>query len=571
MDKKELLELLNEYLIMLELTGENSFKIRAYQNAIEKIEKIDGEIKDWIESGKLFEFKGFGPSITEKIKSFYYKQNLDFYYNLKDLIPAGLFKLLDVYGLGPAKISRLWKELGILDIGDLEKSCKENKLLTLKDFGEKSQMKILKNINIFKQFEKEFYYLEAYNESLKIINYLKSNKLFSNVELAGSLRRGKNLVKDIDILVSIKKPEAVEHIISYNELKDILSKGDTKVSFRLQTGLNVDVRIVDDKEFPYALHHFTGSKEHNTAMRNRSKQKKIKMNEYGLFKNESELIECRTEEEVFHKLGLQYIPPELRENNGEIEAAENNQLPDLIVKEDIIGLLHFHTNYSDGDNTLSDYVEWAKNNGIKYLGVADHSQSAFYANGMKPKQLEKQWLEIDKLNKENHEVRILKGIESDILPHGELDYPEKILKEFDFIIGSIHSNFNLGEEQQTKRLVEAVKNPFLSILGHLSGRLLKYREPYKFDMEEVLFALKKYNKIIEFNSSYQRLDIDWSYLKRCKIDKIPVSISSDAHNVETLNNYKLGLLFCRKGWLSKHDVINTKPLDTVFKNNLLQV
>jgi DNA polymerase (family X) len=543
--KDELLNYLEEYSVMLELNGENSFKIRAYRNAIELIEKLEGNISDWIESGKLFKLKGIGSSLSEKIKSFYEEKNLEFYYDLKE-------------------VSRLWKELDILDMEDLVKACNENKLLSLKGFGEKTQMKILKNINIFKRYEKEFYYLEAYDEAYKIIHYLKTNKIFSKVELAGSLRRVKELVKDIDILVSTTDiSDAVNFITSYPEINDVLAKGETKVSFRLNKGITVDIRLVSEKEFPYALLHFTGSKEHNTAMRHRSKKLGFKMNEYGLFKNEDELIKCQNETEIFNKLGLQFITPEIRENNGEIEASEKNEIPELITVNDIKGMIHFHTNYSDGKNTLQDYVDWAKLNGISYLFVADHSQSAFYANGMKPRQLAKQWLEIDKLNKENPEVKIFKGIESDILPHGELDYPEKILKEFDFIIGSIHSNFNLPEEQQTNRIVEAVKNPYLTILGHLSGRLLKQREAYKIDMEKILTTLKNENKIVEFNSSYQRLDIDWRYLKRCKNDNILVSISSDAHNIDTLNNYKAGVQFCRKGWLTKTDVINAFTLEKI--------
>ncbi|HOK40960.1 MAG TPA: DNA polymerase/3'-5' exonuclease PolX [bacterium] len=565
-EKSEIINFLNEIATYLELLNENPFKVRSYRNAAEIVEKYDGDINEGIESGKLFEIKGIGSSITEKIKSFYYDKNLDFFYELKNKVPAGLIELLNIPSLGPKRTYQLWKELNITNINELEKACLENKLVQLKNFGVEYQNKILKGIELLKNYEQVYYYSEAKEYAEKLVEFLKTSKLVSKIEIAGSIRRYKETIKDIDILVCAKNYKKINNFIStYSDLAEITASGETKISFRLKSGISVDIRIVKKDEFPFALHYFTGSKEHNTIIRQYAKKYNLKLNEYGLFTDKNEKIKCKDEKELFNKLNLEYIEPELRENRGEIEAAEKKELPKLIKESDIKGIFHIHTIYSDGANKIEDYVKWAIANNIEYIGIADHSQSAAYAKGLKIDMLKKQIDEINELNNKYNEVKILKGIESDILKNGELDYPDEILEQLDFVIGSVHSNFNLTEEEMTERIIKAIKNPYLNIIGHISGRLLKERNGYKINYEKIFDLVSEYNKIIEFNAQPQRFDIDWRYLKICKNRNIKIVIGIDAHSIDYMHYVKFGVGFCRKGWLEKKDVINTFSFSEVKK------
>ncbi|WP_029687546.1 DNA polymerase/3'-5' exonuclease PolX [Thermoanaerobacter sp. A7A] len=557
MDKKEIANVLNNIGLLLELKGENPFKSRAYYNAARTIELLDEDIEILVKEDRLKGIKGIGEAINKKITELVLTGKMKYYEDLKASIPEGLVEMLKIPGLGPKKIKTIYEKLNITTIRELEYACIENRLIDLAGFGEKTQKKILEGIQFVKQFSGQHLYPEAYTEALKLKEYLDMTKTALVTEIAGSLRRKKEIVKDIDILAAASDSSKVmEAFVNYQDVREVIAKGDTKTSVTLKSGINTDLRVVTEKEFPYALHHFTGSKEHNTAMRHRAKQMGIKMNEYGLFKGDK-LIECKSEEEVFNKLGLLYIPPELRENMGEIEAAEKGELPKLIEEKDIKGVFHVHTTYSDGANTLVEMVEAARKLGYKYIGITDHSKSAFYAGGLKEEDLVRQWEEIEELNKKYNDIVIFKGIESDILPDGSLDYGEEILKQFEFVIASIHSHFRMSKEDMTKRMIKAIENKYTTIIGHVTGRLLLARDSYEIDIYEVIEAAAHYGKIIEINANPYRLDLDWRYVKHAKEKGVKLAICPDAHSIEGLNDVKYGVGIARKGWLEAKDVINT--------------
>ncbi len=560
-DKKTVVNILNEIGLLLELKGENPFKSRAYYNAARTIEVLDDDIEKLIKEDRLKDVKGIGDAINKKLTELVTTGRLEYYENLKASIPEGLIEMLKIPGLGPKKIKTLYDKLDIKTVGELEYACIENRLVELPGFGEKTQKKILEGIQFIKQFSGKHLFMDAYIEATSLKQYLVDSGLTIRCEIAGSLRRRKEIVKDIDVLATTESPEKLMDVFTkYEGIRDIVAKGETKTSITLRSGINVDLRVVKDEEFPYALHHFTGSKEHNTAMRHRAKQMGIKMNEYGLFKDELP-IKCRDEEEIFNSLNLSYIPPELRENMGEIEAAEKGLLPVLIEEKDIKGVFHVHTIYSDGANTLFEMVNAARDRGYKIIGITDHSKSAFYANGLKEEDVLRQLDEIDELNSKYSDIKILKGIESDILRDGSLDYDEDILRRFDFVIASVHSNFKMNKDDMTERIIKAIKNRYTKIIGHMTGRLLLARDGYDIDVYKVIDSAAEYGKIIEINSSPYRLDIDWRYIKYAKEKGVKFAICPDAHRIEGLDDVKYGIGIARKGWLEAKDVINTYDFD----------
>ncbi|AST58302.1 histidinol phosphatase [Thermoanaerobacterium thermosaccharolyticum] len=565
MDKKTVIDILNEIGLLLELKGENPFKSRAYYNAARTIEVLDDDIEKLIKEDRLKDIKGIGDALNKKLTELVTTGRLEYYDNLKASIPEGLIEMLKIPGLGPKKIKTLYDKLDIKTVGELEYACIENRLVELPGFGEKTQKKILEGIQFIKQFNGKHLFMDAYLEASSLKQYLIDSGLTIRCEIAGSLRRRKEIVKDIDILATCDNPEKLMDVFTkYEGIRDIVAKGETKTSIILKSGINVDLRVVKDEEYPYALHHFTGSKEHNTAMRHRARQMGIKMNEYGLFKGDL-LIKCRDEEEIFNNLNLSYIPPELRENMGEIEAAEKGLLPVLIDEKDIKGVFHVHTIYSDGANTLSEMVNAARDRGYKIIGITDHSKSAFYANGLKEEDILRQLDEIDELNHKYADIKILKGIESDILRDGSLDYDEDILKRFDFVIASVHSSFKMSKDDMTERIIKAIKNRYTKIIGHLTGRLLLARDGYDLDVYKVIDSAAEYGKIIEINASPYRLDMDWRYIKYAKEKGVKFAICPDAHRIEGLDDIKYGIGIARKGWLEAKDVINTYDFDELNK------
>ena len=563
-DKTGVIEILEEMATLLEMKNENVFKIRAYQNAARVLEGEPRDLKTLIETKSLEELKGIGKGISAVIHDLYEKGKSRDYESLRKGFPESLFELFRIPGLGAKRVKALYGELGIKSVGELEYACKENRLLDLEGFGARSQENILQGIQHLKKSAGHFLIDTARRESEKLVAYLKKQKGILKIEVAGSIRRAKEVVKDVDILVSAKNPAAIHRaFLQYPGVESIAAHGDTKSSIVLKAGPNSDLRTVTEKEFPYALYYFTGSKEHNVAMRTIAKRKGIKINEYGLFKG-SRLIPCEDEAEIFGKLGFHYIPPEARENTGEIELAAKREFPALVEEKDIRGVFHVHSTYSDGVAPLEKMVAQAEAMGLEYVGISDHSQSAKYARGLEPERLRIQWKEIDALQK-RFKVRIFKGIESDILPDGKLDYPESVLAQFDFVIGSVHSRFNMPEKEMTARIRRAMENKHLTFVGHPTGRLLLARDGYPVDMISVIDAAKKLGVVVEMNANPHRLDLDWRMGQYAKKQGVPVSINPDAHSVEGMKDITYGVGIARKAWLEKKDVVNTLPLKDIEK------
>jgi len=565
MDKEEIIKTLKEISVLLELKNENPFKIRAYQNSARALETSDIELNKDLKIEDLKGIKGIGSHIAEKIKTLIYTGRLKYYEELKESVPPGLVEMLAIPTMGPKKIKYLFDNLGISNIGELEYACIENRLVDLPNFGKKTQENILKGIEVLKKFKGKFLFAGVIEEAEKIHKKIENFKYVKRASLAGSVRRKKEIVKDIDIVASTDNPEKVmDFFTTLDEAEDIIAKGDTKSSIRLKSGINVDIRTVEDFQYPYALHHFTGSKEHNTAMRTAAKKDNIKMNEYGLFKNDR-LIKCSDEKDIFAFFSMDWIPPELRENFGEIEAAKNKTLPKLIEEKDIKGIFHIHTTYSDGKSSIGQVCEQLIKSGFMYAGISDHSKTASYAGGMKNEDVEQYFKEIDKLNLKFSGFKIFKGIESDILLDGSLDYSDKTLSVFDFIIAAIHSSFNLSEEQMTERIIKAIENRFTTMIAHPTGRLLLARDAYKVDIIRVINAAAENNVDIELNASPFRLDLDWRMCKYSKEKGVKIFINPDAHSLKDLYDYRFGVNIARKGWLEKEDVPNTYAAEKIDK------
>ncbi|MBI5528230.1 MAG: DNA polymerase/3'-5' exonuclease PolX, partial [Deltaproteobacteria bacterium] len=477
-------------------------------------------------------------------------------------IEPGLLEMLRIHGLGPKRIRLIRETLGITTLGELEYACKENRLKLLEGFGEKLQENVLRGIEDLKKYKDRHLWIEASQVAAQVVALLRGMKGVFDPRAAGSLRRCRETVGDIDILAAVEPKDRTRVAAALTGSKlsaSVIASGDTKVSFKTPDGPNCDVRMVTLAEYPYALHHLTGSKEHNTAMRGRAQKLGFKMNEYGLFKGER-VIPCSSEEEIFAALKLQYIPPELRENTGEIEAAEKDALPTLIEKDDIKGVIHVHTTWSDGRNTLDEMVRAAKDLGFSYLGLTDHSRSAAYAGGLSPEKVREQKKAAREAG-DRFGIRVLFGTESDILADGSLDYDNKTLDLFDFVIGSVHSKFNMERGEMTRRILKAMEDPHLSIVGHLTGRLLLAREPYEVDQEVVLQAAARFGVVMELNANPNRLDLDWRMLREAARLGVLVSINPDAHEIEGLSDTFTGLGIARKGWLAAKDVVNTRSAD----------
>lgn len=570
MTKSDIVAVLYEISELLELTGENPFKVRAYQNAARSLEGRSEPIEDLIVSGKLGELPGIGEHIREKITILVHDGRLKYYEDLKKKIPRGLLEMIRIPGLGPKKAKSLYEHLKVDTVEKLERACREGKVAKVEGFGPKSAQKILEGIEHAKKYSERHLYDEAWTAAQAIVSKLKKRKDVQGCEIAGSLRRRRETIGDADILVSSKSPGAVmDYFTGMPEVEKVLSKGETKSSVSLkQNGLQVDMRVIAEDEFPFALHYFTGSKEHNILMRQRAQSMAMKLNEYGLFKEEKggreTRVPCRSEEEVFKALKLDFIPPELREAQGEIEAAEKHKIPDLVEDGDIRGVFHVHSDWSDGTAALEEMIAEAEKQGLDYVGISDHSQTAAYAHGMDPKRVLQQEREIEKLRK-RFKIRIFWGIESDILQDGSLDYKDEILERFDFVIASVHSSFTMPEKQMTSRIVKALKNKYTTMLGHPTGRLLLSRESYAVDMKKVLDAAAGEGKAIEINAHPYRLDLDWRLGPYAREKGVKVAINPDAHALVEIAYYKYGVGIARKGWMTKNDVITTRTVAEVEK------
>lgn len=577
MDKKEISEILNNISILLELKGENPFKVRAFQTASQVISSTTEDIEELAKNNKLTTLKGVGKSIAEIITELVTKGKAKEYEDLKDEFPKELLELIKIQGLGPKRIKIIYEKLGIKTIEQLKEACEKQKLRNIEGLGAKTEENILKSIKYFEKSRNKHLYPEAFQDAERIKGILCSVKGIKQCSEAGSLRRKKELIGDIDIVVSCPdnlRAKVTSKFTSSDLVESVVASGTTKTSVMLKSGIQCDLRIVKESEYPFALNYFTGSKEHNVQLRSIARKHGWSLNEYGFSyidddkdtKNKSQKIPvCKSEEDIYRALGLHYIPPELRENMGEIEFSEKHPIPKLIEYEDIRGTLHCHTNYSDGFNTIQQMAESAIKLGWEYLGIADHSQSAAYAGGMKADEIKKQMKEIDELNEKQKKFCVLKGVECDILSDGSLDFPDNVLSYFDYVVVSIHSKFNMTESEATKRIIKALKNKYTTMLGHPTGRLLLEREGYPVNMREVIDAASDYGKAIELNCHPKRFDIDWRFIKYAKEKKVVIFINPDAHNTEGLNDVKFGVGIARKGWLEPDDVGNTWNYQKLMK------
>ena len=562
MQKKPVSDILENIAMLLEIKGENPFKSRAYYNAAKALSGITN-LEELVKEKRLREIKGIGEALSQKIEEYSKTGTMAYYEELTQVVPESLLELMQIPNLGPKKIKVLYDELEITNIGELEYACKENRLIHLTGFGEKTQENVLKGIEFFKRHKGEFLFGDVYQEAERIRQRLSTIVDPIWAEVCGSIRRRKEVVRDMDILVAAENHEKIaSFFVSMPEVDQVLVTGETKTSVRMKSGIEADLRVVTRQEFPYALVYFTGSKEHNVRLRGIAKKKGWKLNEYGIFDGDN-LVTCKSEEEIYRALGLPYIPPELREDSGEIEAAEQDKLPSLIQHEDIRGIFHVHTDFSDGVDSLERMVEAAQKFGFSYLGVSDHSKTAYYAGGLKHDAILRQWEMIDTLNKKNSTFRIFKGIESDILSDGSLDYDDSILEGFDFVIASVHSGFTMKKDDMEERILKAMKNPYTTILGHPTGRLLLSRDGYQVDMMRIIDCAAQNHVILELNASPYRLDIDWRYLKYAKDKGVMISINPDAHAVAGLEEVFFGVNIARKGWQESKDILNTRDVNDI--------
>jgi len=564
MKNREIAKIFYEIADMLEMQ-DVQFKPRAYRKAAQNIESLSEDIEEIYKRGELEKIPGVGKSIAEKVKEFIEKGSVAYYEKLKKEIPVNLEELSSVEGLGPKMIKLLYKELGIKNLNDLEKAAKEGKIRHLKGMGERTEQKILENIEFARKKGGRILLGFALPEAMKLIKFLE--KYAEKISLAGSLRRKKETIGDMDILaVSLNPEKLMDEFTSMNEVDKILAKGETKSSVRLKSGIQVDLRIVDKESFGSALQYFTGSKEHNIEVRKIAVRNGYKLNEYGLFdKKSNKKIAGETEEGVYKALGMQYIPPELRENRGEVEAALNGALPALVERKDVRGDLQMHTKWSDGANTIEEMVKEGIKLGHSFIAITDHVGTLKIAGGMGEEEIRKQMKEIESLNEKYDDFHIFHGVEVNILKDGNLDMSRKVLKDVDVVIASIHSAFRQPMEEMTKRLLKALENDVVDILAHPTARIIYKREAIKFDVEKVFDAARENDVILEINAQPDRLDLNDILAKKAIEMGVKLSIGTDAHNKETLRYIELGVAVARRAWAEKKDIVNTYSIDKLEK------
>jgi len=578
MNKNQVAAILQEISILLELTEANPFKARAYSNAARTILALSEPLEKMVAEKRLGELKGIGESLQEKITTLVETGRLPYYEELKASVDPGLLELLGIPGLGPKKVKALHEKLGIKSLAELEAACKAGKVAALDGFGEVSQAKILEGIKLKQTYASKHHLDTALAAAEPILEALRSHPDVIRCSVAGSLRRWKETIGDLDFVVSSKKPsEIIDFFTRQPGILSVSAKGDTKASVILEKGgIQADLRVVSDAEYPFALAYFTGSKEHNIVMRQRAIQRGLRLNEYGLFRSKEETrdpalrLPCKTEEDIFRELGLAYIPPELREDQGEFDAAEKNAIPRLVEWTDLRGSLHNHSNWSDGQDSLEAIVEYADGElGCDYWAITDHSRASFQARGLDATRLKEQLRAVasinEKLASEGNSFRLLTGTEVDILGEGRLDFDNDTLARLDVVVASIHQGFSQNEAEMTRRLIRAAENPHVHMLGHLTGRLLLDREPYKVNQLAVIDACAETGTWIEINAQPYRLELDWRLWQYAKKKGVKCVINTDSHRREHAAFLRLGAGIARKGWLEKADVINTLPLARLRK------
>jgi DNA polymerase (family 10) len=550
----------------LEIEGENPFRIRAYRNASRTVSGLGAELKDMADDGEdLTKLPGIGKELAAKIHEILETGTAKALIKLQQPIPKTLIEILKLPNLGPKRVRILYKELKIKDLEQLSQAARKGRIRHLEGFGERTEKSILEAIEARAQKEKRYKIAAVKPTVESLVDFLKKVPGVIDVVAAGSYRRCRETVGDLDILVTARKTSPVMNRFGeYDEVADVLSSGSTRSSVILRSGLQVDVRLVGQSSFGTALQYFTGSKDHNIAIRRLGQQRGLKINEYGAFRFEKQ-VAGKTEEAVYKAVDLPYIPPELRENRGEIEAAREGRLPELIELKDLMGDLHIHTHASDGRNSLEEMALAAKKHGLKYIAVTEHSDRLKVAGGLDPPQLMKQIDEIERLNNELRGIRILKGLEVEILEDGSLDLPDAVLARLDLVVGTVHSYFNLPLEKQTGRILHAMGHRYFSMLAHPTGRLINEREPYKVDMTRIIRKARDRGCFLELNSNPRRLDLYDVYCQAARAEGVLVSINSDAHSINDFNYLAVGVGQARRGWLEKDDVLNTRPLAQLRK------
>ncbi len=581
MTKSQIAEVLQEIATLLELKDENPFKIRAYANAARSLETFGGNLSDLQDEEALGKIPGIGKAIAAKVKELAGTGKLKYLEELRGEFPAAILELFSISGLGAKKIKALYEQLHISSIEQLRKACESGKVAELPGFGEATQTKICAAIEQRAKHSGYFQFGQIAAETESLRQNLAAHPDTLQVDVAGSYRRRREIVRDVDFVVATRKPAAItEWFIKHSLVESIIARGPTKTSVRLRSGIQCDLRVVSAAEYPFALNYFTGSKEHNIEMRSRALQRGWTLNEYRLAKlppdpkvragrakkkAAARIPAVREESDLYRALGLDFVPPELRENCGEFEAAEDHSLPKLLEKENIRGTFHCHTVASDGHNTLEEMANAAQELGLEYLGIAEHSKSSIQAHGIDAAKLREQIATIRTLNNKFNGFRLFAGVECDILRDGKLDFEDDILSELDFVVASVHSVFNLSESEMTKRVIRAMENPFVTILAHPTGRLLLKREPYSIDIPAVLETAASTGTWVELNAAPKRLDLDWRWWPLAKNKGVKCVIDPDAHRTERLQDLWFGVGIARKGWLTKADVMNCLPVDEIAR------
>jgi len=562
---------ISEYLEMKDVP----FKPRAYEKAAHSIEALEQDVADIYKEGglkALDKIPSVGKNIAEKIEELIKTGHLKYYEKLKKKMPVDIEELTAVEGVGPKMIIKLYKHLGIKNLKDLEKAAKSGKIRHLEDFGEKTEDNILQGIEFLKKSKGRFVLGLVMPQIQEIEQRIKSLKEVKQAVVSGSIRRMKETIGDGDILVTVSSPKAAEKVadffVNMPEVIHIYSQGPTKSSIKLKNNMDFDLRVVPEESFGAALQYFTGNKAHNIALRKIALKKGLKLNEYGVFKGKKK-IAGHTEEDVYKTLGLKWMEPELRTNNGEIEAAKKNKLPKIIGYEEVKGDLQMHTTWSDGSNSIEEMAEEAMKLGLEYIAITDHTKGLPIVGGLDEKGLARQEKEIDKINAKlkakNAKFQVLKGAEINILKDGKLDIKDEALKKLDVVGIAVHSGFKTSKKEMTERIVKAMKNPYVDILFHPTGRIINQRPPYQIDIERIIGVAKETNTILEVNAYFNRLDLKDEYIRMAIKAGVKIAINSDSHNVNHLHYLKFGIAQARRGWATKEDVINTQPVNNFLK------
>ncbi|WP_142714020.1 DNA polymerase/3'-5' exonuclease PolX [Fodinibius sediminis] len=571
----EVADRLREIYQLMQLAGENRFRAIAFDRAAQTIETLNDDINDYIENDSLTDIKGIGNSIAEDIRSYAETGTIEVLEDLRSRIPAGVIKWLDISGLGPKNIVKIHNQLGISELDELKEACEDGRVASLDGLGEKSAQKILKSIEWMQQFDERCRLDEATEIARPLYTFLKELDGVEAIEIAGSLRRSKETIGDVDILIGASEehiPPLFDAFVNHELVVEVLGRGDTKSSIRTRDGRQVDLRIVKPAEFPAALMYFTGSKEHNVVLRQRARQRGLSLNEYGLFELDEEgntnfeaPIDYASEADIYQKLDLHFIPAELREDRGEADFFEEYETMDLVAEEDIRGVVHAHSTWSDGKFSIRAMAEGCMERGYEYLALTDHSRTAAYAGGLSVDEIKRQWDEIDQLNEElsaeGKDFRIFKGIESDILSDGSLDYEDEILEGFDLVIASVHSSLGLPQEKMMERFRRAIENPYTHMVGHPTGRLLLKRNGSRLDMNRLIELAAEHHTAIEINANPWRLDLDWRHGDKAKEVDLLSSINPDAHSIEGIDYIQYGVRIARKGKFDKGRILNTRSAD----------